>query len=122
MNLNKWPSDGVLKILESLKPGDELVVTWRDACGFRDVAFPEEIYLTRKRTRGRFYKIIDDHLILISEETSNPPTFEGTIIPIGVIEEVEVLKRRKRAKRFVKRGGPTHPVKIVYEVVKVGET
>jgi len=122
MPLGKYPSDEVISILESLTRGDDVVVRWRDACGFRDVPIPEEIYYTPKTTRGAFYTIIDDHLIIITEETGRGEVYEGTVIPIGCIESVEVLRKRKRPKKLHKKPlkfPHAHPLKTIVETVKV---
>jgi len=85
-----------------------------------DVAIPEEIYYTPKVTRGAFYSIEKDHLILISEETGGVATFEGTVIPIGIIESVEVLRRSKRPKKSDKAPFTTaHPLKTIVETMKI---
>jgi len=124
--MNKYPSDEVLRILESLSRGDEIIVHWRDACGFRDVPAPEEVYYTPKTSRGSFYTIVADHLIIVSEETGRGEAYEGTVIPIGIIESVEVLRkgRRKRSKKHLKTavlsGYPLKiPLKTIVETVKI---
>ena len=124
--MRKYPSDEVLKLLESLNKGDEIVVYWRDACGFRDVPTPEEVYYTPKTSRGSFYTIVNDHLIIVSEETGRGEAYEGTVIPIGIIESLEILRRRrrKRSKKHIKTavlsGYPLKiPLKTVVETVKI---
>ena len=121
--IEKFPHDEVIKKLESLEKGDDLIVRWRDACGFRDVPVPEEIYYTPKETRGAFYALIDNHLILISEVTGEGTAYEGTVIPVGVIEDIEVVRRRKRGKKKSKKVhiGNFYPVKIVTQIIKVSE-
>jgi len=94
--MKRYPDDETLRVLESLSRGDEIIVHWRDACGFRDVPAPEEIYYTPKTSRGSFYKIVNDHLIIISEETGRGESYEGTVIPIGIIEKIEVLRKGKK--------------------------
>jgi len=120
--MRKYPSDEVLKILESLSRGDEIIVHWRDACGFRDVPIPEEVYYTPKTSRGSFYKIVEDHLIIVSEETGRGEAYEGTVIPIGIIESIEVLRksRKKRSKKHIKTAVLSgYPLKTIVETVKV---
>jgi len=120
--MRKYPSDEVLKILESLSRGDEIIVHWRDACGFRDVPIPEEVYYTPKTSRGSFYKIVEDHLIIVSEETGQGEAYEGTVIPIGIIESIEVLRksRKKRSKKHIKTAVLSgYPLKTIVETVKV---
>jgi len=120
--MRKYPSDEVLEILESLSRGDEIVVHWRDACGFRDVPIPEEVYYTPKTSRGSFYKIVEDHLIIVSEETGRGEVYEGTVIPIGIIESIEVLRkgRRKRSKKHLKMAVlHGYPLKTIVETVKI---
>ena len=124
--MKKYPSDEVLKILESLSRGDEVIVHWRDACGFRDVPSPEDVYYTPKTSRGSFYAIVEDHLIIVSEETGRGESYEGTVIPIGIIESLEILRRRrrKRSKKHIKTavlsGYPLKiPLKTVVETVKI---
>lgn len=121
MGLNKWPSDEIIGQLVALRPGAEIIVHWRDACGFRDVPFPEDVYLTLKVTRGAFYSLIDDHLILISEETHGLQSYEGTCIPIGCIVHIEVLRSRgRKASKKTAKAEVGYPMKIIYEVEKVG--
>ena len=120
--MRKYPSDEVLKILESLSRGDEIIVHWRDACGFRDVPIPEEVYYTPKTSRGSFYKIVEDHLIIVSEETGQGEAYESTVIPIGIIESIEVLRksRKKRSKKHIKTAVLSgYPLKTIVETVKV---
>jgi len=120
--MRKYPSDEVLEVLESLSRGDEVVVHWRDACGFRDVPSPEDVYYTPKTSRGSFYTIVDDHLIIVSEETGRGEAYEGTVIPIGIIESIEVLRkgRRKRSKKHLKMAVlQGYPLKTIVETVKV---
>jgi len=120
--MRKYPSDEVLEVLESLSRGDEIVVHWRDACGFRDVPNPEEIYYTPKTSRGSFYKIVEDHLIIVSEETGRGEVYEGTVIPIGIIESIEVLRKgqRKRSKKHLKMTVlHGYPLKTIVETVKI---
>ena len=120
--MRKYPSDEVLEVLESLSRGDEVVVHWRDACGFRDVPVPEEVYYTPKTSRGSFYRIVEDHLIIVSEETGRGEAYEGTVIPIGIIESIEVLRkgRRKRSKKHLKMAVlQGYPLKTIVETVKV---
>lgn len=120
--MRKYPSDEVLKILESLSKGDEIIVHWRDACGFRDVPAPEDVYYTPKTSRGSFYKIVEDHLIIVSEETGRGEAYEGTVIPIGIIESIEVLRkgRKKRSKKQLKMSVLSgYPLKTVVETVKI---
>ena len=123
LELKKYPSDEVIEVLKSLRRGDKIAVYWRDACGFRDVPVPEEIYYTPKTTIGSFYTLIDDHIIIISEETGRGESYEGTVIPIGIIERVEVLKKsRKRSKKILKQRMSVlhgYPLKTVVETVKV---
>jgi len=120
--MRKYPSDEVLEVLDSLSRGDEIVVHWRDACGFRDVPIPEEVYYTPKTSRGSFYKIVEDHLIIVSEETGRGEVYEGTVIPIGIIESIEVLRkgRRKRSKKHLKMAVlHGYPLKTIVETVKI---
>ena len=121
--LKKYPSDEVSKVLKSLRRGDKIIVHWRDACGFRDVPIPEEIYYTPKESIGTFYTLIDDHIIIISEETGRGESYEGTVIPIGIIERIEVLKKgRKRSKKILKQRMSVlhgYPLKTIVETVKV---
>ena len=120
--MRKYPSDEVLKLLESLNKGDEIVVYWRDACGFRDVPTPEEVYYTPKTSRGSFYTIVNDHLIIVSEETGRGEAYEGTVIPIGIIESVEILRkgRKKRSKKHLKTAVLSgYPLKTIVETVKI---
>ena len=120
--MRKYPSDEILKILESLSKGDEIIVHWRDACGFRDVPAPEDVYYTPKTSRGSFYKIVEDHLIIVSEETGRGEAYEGTVIPIGIIESIEVLRkgRKKRSKKQLKMSVLSgYPLKTVVETVKI---
>ncbi len=120
--MKRYPDDETLRVLESLSRGDEIVVHWRDACGFRDVPAPEEIYYTPKTSRGSFYKIVNDHLIIISEETGRGESYEGTVIPIGIIEKIEVLRKgKKRGKKQIKKLSVLHgyPLKTIVETVKV---
>jgi len=123
LELKKYPSDEVIEVLKSLRRGDKIAVYWRDACGFRDVPVPEEIYYTPKMTIGSFYTLIDDHIIIISEETGRGESYEGTVIPIGIIERIEVLsKSGKRSKKVLKQRLSVlhgYPVKTVIETVKV---
>jgi len=123
LELKKYPSDEVIEVLKSLRRGDKIAVYWRDACGFRDVPVPEEIYYTPKTTIGSFYTLIDDHIIIISEETGRGESYEGTVIPIGIIERIEVLKKsRKRSKKILKQRMSVlhgYPLKTVVETVKV---
>ena len=122
-DLKRYPSEDIIKILNSLSRGDRIIVYWRDACGFRDVPVPEEIYYTPKTSLGIFYSIIEDHLIIISEETGRGESYEGTVIPIGIIEKIEVLKKgRKWGKRLLKQRMSIlhgYPLKTVVETVKV---
>ena len=76
LELKKYPSDDVIEVLKSLRRGDKIAVYWRDACGFRDVPVPEEIYYTPKMTIGSFYTLIDDHIIIISEETGRGESYD----------------------------------------------
>jgi len=120
--MRKYPSDEVLKILETLSRGDEIIVQWRDACGFRDVPAPEDVYYTPKTSRGSFYKTVEDHLIIVSEETGRGEAYEGTVIPIGIIESIEVLRkgRRKRGKKHPKMAVlHGYPLKTIVETVKI---
>ena len=120
--MRKYPSDEVLKLLESLNKGDEIVVYWRDACGFRDVPTPEEVYYTPKTSRGSFYTIVNDHLIIVSEETGRGEAYEGTVIPIGIIESVDILRkgRKKRSKKHLKTAVLSgYPLKTIVETVKI---
>jgi len=120
--MKTYPDDETLRVLESLSRGDEIIVHWRDACGFRDVPAPEEIYYTPKTSRGSFYKIVNDHLIIISEETGRGESYEGTVIPIGIIEKIEVLRKgKKRGKKQIKKLSVLHgyPLKTIVETVKV---
>jgi len=121
--LKKYPSDEVIEILKSLQRGDKIAVYWRDACGFRDVPIPEEIYYTPKESIGSFYTLIDDHIIIISEETGRGESYEGTVIPIGIIERIEILKKsRKRSKKLLKQRMSVlhgYPLKTIVETVKV---
>ena len=121
--LKKYPSDEVIEVLKNLRRGDKIAVYWRDACGFRDVPVPEEIYYTPKMTIGSFYTLIDDHIIIISEETGRGESYEGTVIPIGIIERIEVLsKSGKRSKKVLKQKLSVlhgYPLKTVIETVKV---
>ena len=120
--MRKYPSDEVLEVLDSLSRGDEIVVHWRDACGFRDVPIPEEVYYTPKTSRGSFYRIVEDHLIIVSEETGRGEVYEGTVIPIGIIESIEVLRkgRRKRSKKHLKMAVlHGYPLKTIVETVKI---
>jgi len=120
--MKRYPDDETLRVLESLSRGDEIIVHWRDACGFRDVPAPEEIYYTPKTSRGSFYKIVNDHLIIISEETGRGESYEGTVIPIGIIEKIEVLRKgKKRGKKQIKKLSVLHgyPLKTIVETVKV---
>ena len=123
LKLKKYPSDEVIEVLKSLRRGDKIAVYWRDACGFRDVPVPEEIYYTPKTTIGSFYTLIDDHIIIISEETGKGESYEGTVIPIGIIERIEVLKKgRKRSKKILKQRMSVlhgYPLKTIVETVKV---
>jgi len=123
LELKKYPSDEVIEVLKSLRRGDKIAVYWRDACGFRDVPVPEEIYYTPKTTIGSFYTLIDDHIIIISEETGKGESYEGTVIPIGIIERIEVLKKgRKRSKKILKQRMSVlhgYPLKTIVETVKV---
>jgi len=123
LELKKYPSDDVIEVLKSLRRGDKIAVYWRDACGFRDVPVPEEIYYTPKMTIGSFYTLIDDHIIIISEETGRGESYEGTVIPIGIIERIEVLsKSGKRSKKVLKQKLSVlhgYPLKTVIETVKV---
>ena len=123
LELKKYPSDEVIEVLKNLRRGDKIAVYWRDACGFRDVPVPEEIYYTPKTTIGSFYTLIDDHIIIISEETGRGESYEGTVIPIGIIERIEVLKKgRKRSKKILKQRMSVlhgYPLKTVVETVKV---
>ena len=123
LELNKYPSDEVIEVLKSLRRGDKIAVYWRDACGFRDVPVPEEIYYTPKMTIGSFYTLIDDHIIIISEETGRGESYEGTVIPIGIIERIEVLsKSGKRSKKVLKQKLSVlhgYPLKTIVETVKV---
>ena len=118
--IEKLPSDETVKKLQSLVKGDDLIVYWRDACGFRDVKKPEEIYYTPKTTRGAFYTLIDGHLILVTEETGDGESYEGTIIPLGVIEKVEVIRKRRRRKQSKKTKTP-YPIKVVTQIIKIHE-
>jgi len=120
--MRKYPSDEVLKLLEALSRGDEVIVHWRDACGFRDVPAPEEVYYTPKTSRGSFYAIVADHLIIVSEETGRGEAYEGTVIPIGIIESVEILRkgRKKRSKKHLKTAVLSgYPLKTIVETVKI---
>ena len=123
LELKKYPSDEVIEVLKNLRRGDKVAVYWRDACGFRDVPVPEEIYYTPKVTIGSFYTLIDDHIIIISEETGRGESYEGTVIPIGIIERIEVLSRSgKRSKKVLKQRSSIlhgYPLKTVIETVKV---
>ena len=121
--IKKYPSDEVIEVLKSLRRGDKIIVHWRDACGFRDVPSPEEIYYTPKESIGTFYTLIEDHIIIISEETGKGESYEGTVIPIGIIERIEVLKKgRKRSKKLLKQRMSVlhgYPLKTIVETVKV---
>ena len=123
LELKKYPSDEVIEVLKSLRRGDKIAVYWRDACGFRDVPIPEEIYYTPKESIGSFYTLIDNHIIIISEETGRGESYEGTVIPIGIIERIEVLKKgHKRSKKILKQRMSVlhgYPLKTVVETVKV---
>jgi len=123
LEIKKYPSDEVIEVLKSLRRGDKIIVYWRDACGFRDVPIPEEIYYTPKESIGTFYTLIDDHIIIISEETGKGESYEGTVIPIGIIERIEVLKKgRKRSKKTLKQRMSVlhgYPLKTIVETVKV---
>jgi len=93
LELKKYPSDEVIEVLKSLRRGDKIAVYWRDACGFRDVPVPEEIYYTPKMTIGSFYTLIDDHIIIISEETGRGESYEVvSVIPQYAGEEIVYLK------------------------------
>ncbi|MCD6537014.1 hypothetical protein J7L18_00145 [Candidatus Bathyarchaeota archaeon] len=119
----KYPSDKVIQALTNLQRGDKVAVYWQDVCGFRDVPVPEEIYYTPKMTIGSFYTLIDDHLIIISEETGRGESYEGTVIPIGIIERIEVLsKSGKRSKKVLKQKLSvlhSYPLKTIVETVKI---
>ena len=123
LEIKKYPSDEVIEVLKSLRRGDKIAVYWQDACGFRDVPVPEEIYYTPKTTIGSFYTLINDHIIIISEETGKGESYEGTVIPIGIIERIEVLKKgRKRSKKLLKQRMSVlhgYPLKTIVETVKV---
>lgn len=122
-----FPTPEVWAVIEKLKQGSWLKVSWHDASSFSRVrVITPDIYVTRKATAGYFYGCRKDpngdmhYLILYTEETDGSPT-EGTSIPVGCVEAIQVefpTKHGQAAVKVPRKAWKTQaPIKIV-EVVK----
>jgi len=89
----------ILRTIESLQPGDRVVILWHDACRVtNDPDVRPEYYSTPKETQGTIFDCVPDpdfpevfYLIVCGEKTSGRPDYYDAI-PIAWIARIERLE------------------------------
>ncbi len=112
----------IIHIIEALKPGDRVVVFWRDACRVtNDPDVRPEYYVTPKETQGTVSRCVPDpnypylfHLIIDGETTGGRADYYDSI-PIGWIVKIERLEpiAIKRPQKEAKLATDQYTVKRV---------
>jgi hypothetical protein len=103
----------ILGIIENLKPGDRVVVFWRDACGVtNDPEVRAEYYATSKETQGTVCDVRPDpeypwfYYLIIGGETTGGLRDYYDSVPIAWIVKIErlevaITKHTKKAPKLV---------------------
>ncbi len=89
----------ILQAIETLRPGDRVVVLWHDACRVtNDPDVRPEYYSTPKETQGTVYDCLPDpdfpnifYLIVCGETTQGKPDYYDAI-PVAWIAKIEKLE------------------------------
>lgn len=114
----------MVRIVESLRRGDHIIVVWHDACRVNnDPDVQADYYSTKKETQGTVYDCLPDseypdvfYLIISGETTGGSPDYYDAI-PVAWIAELQKLEhmattvpRKSPKKREIR--------KIITEIVK----
>lgn len=89
----------ILQTIETLRPGDRVVILWHDACRVtNDPDVRPEYYSTPKETQGTIFDCVPDpdfpdvfYLIVCGEKTSGRPDYYDAI-PMAWIAKIERLE------------------------------
>jgi hypothetical protein len=122
LNATLERAQDVLRSIETLKPGDRVVVLWHDACRVtNDPDVRPEYYSTPKETQGTIFDCVPDpdfpkvfYLIVCGETTAGKPDYYDAI-PIAWIAKIEKLEiaALKQPKKALKLATDLYTVKRV---------
>jgi hypothetical protein len=130
LNSSLGKAQEILRAIDTLRPGDRVVVLWHDACRVtNDPDVRAEYYSTPKETQGTVYDCVPDpdypnvfYLIVCGETTAGKPDYYDAI-PIAWIAKLEKLEITtiKRPKKELKSNTNLYTVKrvIVFKDAKL---